>query len=840
MRQNCIKNMLIYFVWVIFLGLTWASAATAQVAWTGLPGNATDITVGMNGSVWVVGSAPEPGGFGIYKWTGNTWAKVPGGLIHVAVDAKGSLWGTNSLGTIYFSANGAGTDWRALPGNAKDITVAANGSVWVLGSAPEAGGYGIYKWNGSNWSKVPGTLVRVAVDAKGSLWGVNSNGTIFYSANGAGSDWRALPGAATDIGVGADGSVWVIGTGPEAGGFGIFKWNGSNWGKVPGAARSIAVDARGRPLVVNSAGTIYAGNGAQNEVVPPAHVADNRVSVGTPQTEAIGSVDPVVAIGNKVPSAKPFIDQYRGVFLVDEAEGRSSDDRTQLFKVKGKLDWARGVGALNQPSANRLNNPFKDMAAGFANPAMARNQYASFGDPSAAMRVMVKNVAALAQKLGAPNPVPLEITLFDKNNELDFEVAYQVADGWRVTGEIVPAARTQAALRALTLKLHAKMNKITQARSFSVEAEGRLFAKPTFRDPWIGVTPVVEIDNEGSITFGGDFTGACASDPNPDTKPEDCKDQWDVMRLGQIRSTGGVLKLTVQGGAVTGVEAAIKDGRLGPNNVLVDGAILADADMTPGAGLVLKTRGTPGLKDTLSFYRALGGQVEPFKSLFAGIDKLPNPNIPVSQDSEIVITPTGLTVGHINIADPTIRVKINAAAPGVNVRINSDLKGDVDKILRGDASGLPNGYMQVDTNFDSINKAVKDSAGSVPGIGVVVSKAMEAFTFNGVSARIEVQNFNRSSNASANFTLVGQKKSVAVPLDAVFDPNRLPSLVLNAISELVTAMPQWLKDGIGKLPGGQQIVDGLQFVGGQVKGFAEKAVDKVKNEPQKFYCLWLC
>jgi hypothetical protein len=197
----------------------------------------------------------------------------------------------------------------------------------------------------------------------------------------------------------------------------------------------------------------------------------------------------------------------------------------------------------------------------------------------------------------------------------------------------------------------------------------------------------------------------------------------------------------------------------------------------------------------------------------------------VSQDSYIVIAPTGLTVGHIDIPDPTIRVNINAAAPGVNIRINSDFKGDVEKIMKGDLNGMPNGYLQADANFDAINHAVKGGASAIPGIGVVVSKALEVFSFNGVSARVDVKNSTRSSQANANFTLFSQAQSVSVPMEVAMDPSQLPAAVLKGITSLVTSMPPWLKDGIAKLPGGQQIVDGLQYVGGQVKGFLEKVRD---------------
>ena len=66
-----------------------------------LPGAATDIAVGANGSVWVVGTNAVPGGHGIYHWTGRAWAAVPGGAVTIAVDPHGNPWVTNAADKIY-------------------------------------------------------------------------------------------------------------------------------------------------------------------------------------------------------------------------------------------------------------------------------------------------------------------------------------------------------------------------------------------------------------------------------------------------------------------------------------------------------------------------------------------------------------------------------------------------------------------------------------------------------------------------------------------------------------------------------------------------------------------
>jgi hypothetical protein len=69
--------------------------------WIRYPGLATDVGVGANGSVWVVGVRAVPGGFGIFRWTGSTWAEVPGGAVNITIGPDGLPWVTNSAKQIW-------------------------------------------------------------------------------------------------------------------------------------------------------------------------------------------------------------------------------------------------------------------------------------------------------------------------------------------------------------------------------------------------------------------------------------------------------------------------------------------------------------------------------------------------------------------------------------------------------------------------------------------------------------------------------------------------------------------------------------------------------------------
>ena len=231
-----------------------ASASRATSAASSLvlhPGSGTDVGVGANGAVWLVGANVVGGGFGIWHWTGSAWASVPGGAVRVAVDPSGNPWVINSLHAIY---RWSGTGWIQLPGAGIDVGVGANGAVWLVGVNVVGGGFGIWNWTGSAWASVPGGAVRVAVDPSGNPWIVNSLHAI-YRWSGAG--WIQMPGGGTDVGVGANGSAWVVGVNAMAGGFGIWNWSGSAWQAGPGGAVAISVDPTGNPWLINSSAQIW-------------------------------------------------------------------------------------------------------------------------------------------------------------------------------------------------------------------------------------------------------------------------------------------------------------------------------------------------------------------------------------------------------------------------------------------------------------------------------------------------------------------------------------------------------------------------------------------------------
>jgi hypothetical protein len=221
-----------------------------ELIWTLQPGAGYDIGVGdYSSSVWVIGTNPVPGGYGIYRWNGSNWDGIDGGAVRISVGPNNTPWVVTDVGNI-FVLNGS--DWQLLPGLATDIGVGADGSAWAIGIDPVPGGYGIYRWNGSDWDNMNGGAVRIAVSRDGTPWVVNDAGNIFVLNGG---EWQLLPGLATDIATGIH-TTWVTGINPVPGGYDIYYWKGdTEWAVVDGGAVNIAGD--GAPWVITSEGKIF-------------------------------------------------------------------------------------------------------------------------------------------------------------------------------------------------------------------------------------------------------------------------------------------------------------------------------------------------------------------------------------------------------------------------------------------------------------------------------------------------------------------------------------------------------------------------------------------------------
>jgi len=146
--------------------------------WIKLPGKATDIGVGADKSVWMIGVHEAPGGNCIFRWNGVEWTNIPGGALRIDVAPDGNAWVVDKSGDVYHYTK---SGWSQKPGRtAIDIGIGPEGDVWIAGTDGE-----VYKWDEDlQWissGAVGKTVQNISAGPAGPpghIWGTTESGDI--------------------------------------------------------------------------------------------------------------------------------------------------------------------------------------------------------------------------------------------------------------------------------------------------------------------------------------------------------------------------------------------------------------------------------------------------------------------------------------------------------------------------------------------------------------------------------------------------------------------------------------------------------------------------------------
>lgn len=233
---------------------------TGVCEWELMPGLASDIGTGADGSVWIVVQTVPGGSSNIRKWNGTGWIEMPGTpwpAWHIDVDPLGTPWVVDMIHNIW---RWNGTGWTQMPGAALDIGIggtASAPSVWVIGTSSVPGGHSVHRWNGSSWVLAPGQGgVKIDVNELGEAVVTNTSREIWKRSI---SGWTPLPGQARDITVGADGALWILGHREASGGYSIHQYKAGTNYFIPwsGFGAVISAGGGGKPWIINEFGNIY-------------------------------------------------------------------------------------------------------------------------------------------------------------------------------------------------------------------------------------------------------------------------------------------------------------------------------------------------------------------------------------------------------------------------------------------------------------------------------------------------------------------------------------------------------------------------------------------------------
>lgn len=154
-------------------------------------GSARDISIGINGQVWIVDDATIPesdsrGGMIRRNTGGSTWDHILTNVraMKVAITPEGTVWYLDGNGDV-FTLHPTGEDLAHRGGTARDIDIGPNGDVWIVDNdgipeSNEEGGMIRKNTGGNNWNVVIDVrAVHFAVVNSDEIWATSGSGQVF-------------------------------------------------------------------------------------------------------------------------------------------------------------------------------------------------------------------------------------------------------------------------------------------------------------------------------------------------------------------------------------------------------------------------------------------------------------------------------------------------------------------------------------------------------------------------------------------------------------------------------------------------------------------------------------
>jgi hypothetical protein len=167
-------------------GVPWVVDQSNQIfkysggTWTQVQGQATDIGISSNSSIFAIGTqvVTTTGGYDIMKWNGSGWDIMPESAgINITVDPSGTPWVANKSNIVF--QYGGTLLWNPIYGvSANDIAAGGDGSIYISGTDTSLPN--VYKYTGGGWSQVPGlsNATRLSADGNGKIWYIDTSGVL--------------------------------------------------------------------------------------------------------------------------------------------------------------------------------------------------------------------------------------------------------------------------------------------------------------------------------------------------------------------------------------------------------------------------------------------------------------------------------------------------------------------------------------------------------------------------------------------------------------------------------------------------------------------------------------
>lgn len=183
---------------------------------------ASDLSVGADGTVWVVTNQPigagedeTPGAVIQFKKAkGKKWETIaaqgatrieggPKGAVAYIVDADGTVLKLDTKGKA---------EAISSPHFAREVSVGIDGTVWIISDDGVHGGAAVHFYDGKDWKRLPEDITATKVGAadKGVAYLCNAFGQLSKVDTDGNEDYLSGEGFAREVSVDPNGNVWVV------------------------------------------------------------------------------------------------------------------------------------------------------------------------------------------------------------------------------------------------------------------------------------------------------------------------------------------------------------------------------------------------------------------------------------------------------------------------------------------------------------------------------------------------------------------------------------------------------------------------------------------------------
>ena len=282
-----------------------------EISWQRMPGTGKDVSVGADGSVFVVGNGDgnEP----VYRWNGSAWENRGGSAVLIAVGPNGAPWTVDKYSNMAHFENG---QWQQIVRNKSvtDVAVGTNGAVYTVGGAfcncGKVTDETMYRLDGTNFVSVGIKGVVIHPDPAGNLWSVDASTAIHRSSSSGSS--TTINGHALDMAISAAGEVWIISRTAFDGNDGdVQVWNGSEFVYAGQFGVRIAVTPDGIPWVITDDNRIYRGRPVNLKVADTqateGQVLEFAVSLSVPAQKVVTADYRLIAPLSEVGTNSPVV-----------------------------------------------------------------------------------------------------------------------------------------------------------------------------------------------------------------------------------------------------------------------------------------------------------------------------------------------------------------------------------------------------------------------------------------------------------------------------------------------------------------------------------------------------